>query len=67
MANWYYEDNELIGNCVMFTSKIAKVYNTPVMYIQENDTIYKCTIDSSGDVILYHWNPQPRGVIAYAV
>jgi len=66
-GNWYYEDNELIGNCVMFTSKIAKVYNTPVMYIQENDTIYKCTIDSSGDVILYHWNPQPRGVIAYAV
>ncbi len=66
-GNWYYEDNELIGNCVMFTSKISKVYNTPVLYIQATDNIYKCTVDTSGDVILYHWDPQFRGVRAYAM
>lgn len=66
-GNWYYEDNELIGNCVMFTSKISKVYNTPVLYIQETDNIYKCIDDISGDVQLHHWDEGNRGVRAYAV
>jgi hypothetical protein len=66
-GNWYYEDNELIGNCVMFTSKISKVYNTPVLYIQETDTIYKCIDDISGDVQLHHWDEGNRGVRTYAV
>ncbi len=55
-GNWVYEDGELIGNCVLFESEIAKVYNTPVMYIQADDDIYKCTQDTSGDILLHLWD-----------
>ena len=61
-GNLTYEDNELIGNCVMFTSKIAKVYNTPVLYIQADDDIYKCIEDASGDLMLYQWDQEVHGV-----
>jgi hypothetical protein len=39
---WYYDENSTVGHCAMFTSKIERVYNTPVMYIKEDDTLYKC-------------------------
>jgi hypothetical protein len=59
-GNWYYEDNELIGNCVQFTSKISKVYNTPVLYIQPEDEIYQCIEDSSGGLQTHLWIEQTR-------